>query len=131
MRRVLVVDDDPVIRRLIRINLELEDFDVSEAVDGQACLDMIREVDPHVVVLDVAMPSFDGLAVTGQLRGEPATAGVKIVIVSARAQQIDIRRGLETGADVYLTKPFDPDVLIRAVRDLADSRPDADLTTPT
>ena len=119
--RVLVVDDDPVIRRLIKVNLELEGFDVTEAVDGQGCLDVVAEVAPHVVVLDVAMPRLDGLATTARLREQPATSGIKIVIVSARAQQTDVRRGIDAGADVYLTKPFDPDVLIRAVRELAET----------
>jgi DNA-binding response OmpR family regulator len=127
----MVVDDDPVIRRLIRVNLELEGFEVTEAVDGQACLELVDEVDPHVVVLDVAMPRLDGLATTAQLRAEPATSEVKIVIVSARAQQADVRRGLEAGADVYLTKPFDPDVLVRAVHELAERQSDADQRAAT
>jgi CheY-like chemotaxis protein len=118
-KRVLVVDDDEVIRRLIAINLELEGFEVSEAADGQACLDAITQVAPHVVVLDVAMPDLDGLATTARLKADPTTSSVRIVMVSARAQQADVRRGLAAGVDVYLTKPFDPEVLIRAVRELA------------
>jgi DNA-binding response OmpR family regulator len=121
---VLVVDDDAVIRRLIRVNLELEGFDVIEAVDGQACIEAAVEVQPDVVVLDVAMPRLDGLAATAQLRSAPATSKIKIVIVSARAQQADVRRGIEAGADVYLTKPFDPDILIKTVRSLAEVGPD-------
>jgi CheY-like chemotaxis protein len=118
--RVLVVDDDPVIRRLIKVNLELEGFAVAEAVDGQAALDDIAEQAPDVVVLDVAMPRLDGLATTAALRADPATSDIKIVIVSARAQQADVRRGIEAGADAYLTKPFEPEALIRCVRELAD-----------
>jgi CheY-like chemotaxis protein len=75
-----------------------------------------------VIVLDVAMPRLDGLATANALRGDPATSGIKIVMVSARAQQNDIRRGIAAGVDVYLTKPFDPDALIRAVQDLAEAR---------
>jgi CheY-like chemotaxis protein len=123
---VLVVDDDAVIRRLIRVNLELEGFDVVEAVDGQECLEMVVEVSPAVIVLDVAMPRLDGLAATTQLRSDPVTADVKIVIVSARAQQADVRRGIEAGANVYLTKPFDPDILIKTVRSLSDDGPDGE-----
>jgi CheY-like chemotaxis protein len=117
---VLVVDDDPVIRRLIKVNLELEGFDVAEAVDGQAALDAIAVRTPDVVVLDVAMPRVDGLATTAALRADPATSDIKIVIVSARAQQADVRRGIEVGADSYLTKPFEPEALIRCVRELAE-----------
>jgi DNA-binding response OmpR family regulator len=119
--RVLVVDDDEVIRRLITLNLELEGFEVSEAADGQECLDCVVQIDPAVVVLDVAMPRLDGLATAVELKSTPGTAHVKVVMVSARAQQADVRRGLEAGADVYLTKPFEPEVLIRVVRDLAAS----------
>jgi CheY-like chemotaxis protein len=120
--RVLVVDDDPVIRRLIRVNLELEGFEVSEADDGSSCLDVLESISPRVIVLDIAMPNVDGLSTITSLRGDPATSDVKIVVVSARAQQADVRRGMQAGADVYLTKPFDPEALIRAVRDLASSR---------
>jgi CheY-like chemotaxis protein len=120
--RVLVVDDDPVIRGLIRVNLELEGFDVSEADDGSSCLDVLESISPRVIVLDIAMPNVDGLSTITQLRGDPATSDVKSVVVSARAQQADVRRGMQAGADVYLTKPFDPEVLIRAVRDLAFAR---------
>ena len=119
--RVLVVDDDPVIRRLITVNLELEGFDVAEAVDGQAALDAINQQAPDVVVLDVAMPRLDGLATTAALRADPATSDIKIVIVSARAQQADVRRGMDAGADAYLTKPFEPEALIHCVRELAET----------
>jgi DNA-binding response OmpR family regulator len=121
-RRVLVVDDDPMIRRLITVNLELEGFEVTQAEDGRSCLEMAAAVEPHVVVLDVAMADLDGLATAKALRGDRATSGIKILMVSARAQQNDIRRGLAAGVDVYLTKPFDPDALIRAVHDLAEAR---------
>jgi CheY-like chemotaxis protein len=124
--RVLVADDDDVIRRLITVNLELEGFDVVQASDGHACLDAIRLGHPRVVVLDRSMPQIDGLAVTAALRADPATSGIGVVMVSAKAQQADVRRGLEGGVDVYLTKPFDPEVLIRAVRTLANVRPPGD-----
>jgi DNA-binding response OmpR family regulator len=128
--RVLVVDDDPVIRQLITINLELEGFDVAQAADGQACLDLAAELHPTVVVLDVALPRRDGLSATAALKREPATAQVKVVIVSARAQQGDVRKGLEAGADAYLTKPFEPEALIRTVRELAEAANQAGTTDP-
>ena len=118
---MLVVDDDAIIRQLILVNLQLEGFDVAEAVDGQAALEAIADRTPHVVVLDVAMPRLDGLATTAVLRADPATSDIKIVIVSARAQQADVRRGMEAGADAYLTKPFEPEMLIRCVRELAET----------
>jgi DNA-binding response OmpR family regulator len=115
---VLVVDDDPAIRALITINLELEGFEVSQAGDGQECLHVAEQELPIVVVLDVAMPLLDGLATTTALKQHQP--GVKVVIVSARAQQTDVRKGLEAGADAYLTKPFEPEQLIRTVRELAN-----------
>ena len=124
--RVLVAEDNDVIRQLITVNLELEGYEVVQASDGQACLDAIRLSHPRVVVLDRSMPQIDGLAVTAALRADPATSGIGVVMVSAKAQRADVRRGLEGGVDVYLTKPFDPEVLIRAVRALADVRAPGD-----
>ena len=130
--RVLVADDDDVIRLLITVNLELEGFDVVQASDGQACLDAIRSAHPRVVVLDRSMPQIDGLAVTAALRDDPATSGIGVVMVSAKAQQADVRRGLEGGVDVYLTKPFDPEALIRAVQLADEAAPvtEADVRAP-
>ncbi len=117
--RVLVVDDDDVIRQLITVNLELEGFEVTTAVDGQDCLDKVKDVDPVVITLDVMMPRMDGWEAAGRLRADPETAGVKVVLLSARAQEADLQRGDRLGVDAYLTKPFDPDELIATVRRLA------------
>jgi CheY-like chemotaxis protein len=117
--RILVVDDDEVIRELISVNLELEGFEVHTAVDGRDCLAKVREIRPVVVTLDVMMPQVDGWDVASQLRGDPETAPVRIVLLSARAQEGDIRRGTRIGVDAYLTKPFDPDELVEIVRRLA------------
>jgi CheY-like chemotaxis protein len=121
--RVLVVDDDDVIRQLITVNLELEGFEVATAVDGQDCLDKVKEIDPLVVTLDIMMPRMDGWEAAEKLRGDPATAGVKVVLLSARAQEADLERGSRIGVDAYLTKPFDPDELIGTVRRLAGLPP--------
>ncbi len=121
--RVLVVDDDDVIRQLITVNLELEGFEVFPAVDGQDCLDKVGDVDPVVITLDVMMPRLDGWATAERLRDDPRTAGVKVVLLSARAQEADLQRGGRIGVDAYLTKPFDPDELIATVRRLADLPP--------
>jgi DNA-binding response OmpR family regulator len=117
--RVLVVDDDDTIRMLITVNLELEGFEVFTAVDGVEALERVREVDPHVITLDVMMPRLDGLDVATRLRADPDTAHYKIVMLSARAQLADIRKGAGVGADAYLTKPFDPPELVDTVRRLA------------
>ncbi len=117
--RVLVVDDDDVIRQLISVNLELEGFEVSTAVDGQDLLDKVQAVDPLVVTLDVMMPRLDGWEAAARLRQDPRTAGVKVVLLTARALEADLQRGDRLGVDAYLTKPFDPDELIETVRRLA------------
>ncbi|HEY6314290.1 MAG TPA: response regulator [Streptosporangiaceae bacterium] len=116
---MLVVDDDEVIRRLIAVNLQLEGFDVSTAVDGQDCLDKVADIDPHVITLDVMMPRLDGWETAVQLRRSPETAHIKVVLITARAQEDDKARGNQVGADAYLTKPFDPNEMIRIVRELA------------
>jgi DNA-binding response OmpR family regulator len=121
--RVLVVDDDEVIRQLIAVNLTLEGFDVATAIDGQDCLDKVRAIDPDVITLDVMMPRLDGWETAVQLRKAPGTAHIKVVLITARAQEDDMTRGTNVGADAYLTKPFDPGEMIRVVRELAGAPP--------
>ena len=116
--RVLVIDDSEVIRQLITINLELEGFEVVTAVDGQDALDKIHDVQPDVITIDVKMPRLDGLDTVALLRADPRTAGLKIAMVTASAQEVDLRRGETAGVDAYVTKPFDPESLVRTIRDL-------------
>jgi CheY-like chemotaxis protein len=118
--RVMVVEDDDTIRQLITVNLELEGFDVVSSTDGQDALDRVKHVDPAVVTLDVMMPRLDGWETAARLRGDPDTAHIKLVLLSARAQQADLERGEQIGVDADLTKPFDPDQLIDIVRRLAE-----------
>ncbi|TMR08158.1 response regulator [Nonomuraea turkmeniaca] len=117
--KVLVVDDDEVIRQLIAVNLNLEGFEVATATDGQDCLDRVREVMPDVITLDVMMPYLDGWTTAEKLRTDEDTSHIKVVLITARAQDDDKRRGRGIGVDAYLTKPFDPAELIEVVRDLA------------
>lgn len=116
---MLVVDDEAVIRQLIVINLELDGFEVHQAVDGLDALVKARDLDPDVVTLDVMMPGLDGWDTARRLRADPATARARIVLISARTRPADVERGREAGADAYVTKPFDPDDVIDAVRRLA------------
>jgi CheY-like chemotaxis protein len=116
--RVLVVDDDDVIRQLITVNLELEGFDVVAAIDGQDALEKVKDAQPRVITLDVMMPRLDGWETAARLRSDPETAHIKVILLSARAQEADLQRGERIGVDAYLTKPFDPDELIDLVRRL-------------
>jgi len=114
--RVLVVDDDEVIRRLIAANLSLEGFDVATAEDGQECLEKVSTIAPDVITLDAMMPRLDGWETARRLRKRPATAHIKIVLITARDEAAHLAH---TRADAYLTKPFDPAEMIRVVRELA------------
>ena len=120
---MLVVDDDEVIRQLIAVNLTLEGFDVATAIDGQDCLDKVQAIAPDVITLDVMMPRLDGWETAVQLRRTPQTAHIKVVLITARAQEDDVAHGTNVGAHAYLTKPFDPGEMIRVVRDLAGAAP--------
>jgi DNA-binding response OmpR family regulator len=120
--RILVVDDTEIIRDLICVNLELEGFEVHTAFDGQDALDKVHDIDPDVVTLDVVMPRLDGFQAAERLRADARTAGLPIVMVSAAAQEADLRRGREIGVNAYLTKPFDPDELVQIIRELIDGR---------
>ncbi|MFE0459797.1 response regulator [Kitasatospora sp. NPDC058965] len=115
--RVLVVDDSEVIRQLIRVNLELEGFEVVTAADGAECLEVVHRVRPDVVTLDVMMPRLDGLRTAARLRGQRQTAQLPIAIVSA-CTPADLDRGESVGVDGYLAKPFDPADLVALVRRL-------------
>ncbi len=116
--RVLVVDDSEVIRELISVNLELEGFEVSTAEDGQDALDRVEQIMPDLVTLDVVMPRLDGFETAARLRANEATRHIPLVMVSAAAQEGDLRRGREIGVNAYITKPFQPEELIQVVRDL-------------
>ncbi|MEU0521795.1 response regulator [Streptosporangium sp. NPDC006007] len=117
--KVLVVDDDEVIRQLIAVNLTLEGFQVETASDGQDCLNRVLDVMPDVITLDVMMPRLDGWMTATKLRDNEETRHIKVLLITARAQEDDRRRGMDIGVDAYLTKPFDPAELIQVVRDLA------------
>jgi len=115
---VLVVDDDPVIQKLLQVNFEMEGYRVITASDGLEGLEKARASHPNAVVLDVMMPKMDGLEVARTLKGDSATKAIPIILLSAKAQQADIQAGSSTGADDYLTKPFDPLELLDRVANL-------------
>ncbi|MBE8472612.1 response regulator [Streptomyces justiciae] len=119
--RVLVVDDNKVIRQLIRVNLELEGLEVVTAADGAECLDVVHQVRPDVVTLDVVMPRLDGLRTAARLRSDPRTRDLPLAIVSA-CTQYEVESGLDVGVDAFLAKPFEPAELVRLVRQLMERR---------
>ena len=115
---VLIVDDDPVIQRLLRVNFEMEGYEVIVGVDGIDGLEKARAEHPDIVVLDIMMPRMSGLDVAKALKADPETASIPVVLLSAKAQEADLRAGDESGADDYLTKPFDPFQLLQRVEQL-------------
>ncbi len=123
LRRVLVVDDDEVIRQLIAANLTLEGFDVATAVDGQDCLDKVSAITPDVITLDVMMPRLDGWETAIRLRKRPDTSHIKVVLITACVPDGDQTQHRHACADAYLTKPFDPAEMIRVIRELAGAPP--------
>lgn len=116
---MLVVDDSDTIRSLIVLNLELDGFAVHQARDGQECLDVVADIQPDVITLDVAMPRLDGFTAAATLRDRADTSHIPIVMVTARAQGSDLSRGVELGVAAYVTKPFDPEDLVGVVRSVA------------
>jgi DNA-binding response OmpR family regulator len=115
MRSVLVVDDDADIREVIAYKLELGGFAVRLAADGVAGLAAARAAVPDLVLVDWMMPRLTGVEVCRELRRDPETAGVPIILLTARARDTDVRDGFAAGADDYVVKPFSPRELLRRV----------------
>jgi DNA-binding response OmpR family regulator len=113
MKKIMIVDDHADIRRLIRLTLEFERYDIFEAADGNSALELAASGRPDVVLLDVMMPGeIDGLEVCRRIKADAALAGAKVIMLSARGQARDREAGLQAGADAYLVKPFSPLQLI-------------------
>jgi DNA-binding response OmpR family regulator len=111
--RVLVVDDEPKIREMLRRYLSADGFEVTEAVDGDAALSLVDRIHPDVVILDVRLPSRDGFEVLAELR---RTSSAYVIMLTARAEEVDRLLGLSLGADDYVTKPFSPREVVARVK---------------
>ncbi len=118
---VLVVEDDPVILRLLEVNFELEGFRVVLAHDGVEGVQVAQAERPDVIVSDIMMPRASGIELVQTLKADAATAGIPIVLLSAKAQTADLKIGLDAGADDYVTKPFEPLDLVERVNVLLAS----------
>jgi DNA-binding response OmpR family regulator len=109
--KVLVADDEPHLLRLVKFRLEREGYQVVTAPDGQAALELARSEQPDLCVLDVMMPKRSGFDVLRELRSDESCAGMKVIMLTARAQDRDVDVGFSLGADDYITKPFSPQEL--------------------
>src|SRR5665213_461340 len=113
--KILVVDDEPTIVLLMEFSLARQGYEMLVAVNGEEALDKIRAHAPDLVLLDIMMPRIDGYEVARQVRADPATATLPIIMLSAKAQEEDIRKGVDIGVDEYITKPFAPEHLVHVV----------------
>jgi DNA-binding response OmpR family regulator len=118
--RILIVEDQPDIRKLIRMTLEFGDFEIHEAHDGETGLNMARAIKPTVMLLDVMMPGLlDGYQVCSRIKADPDMKNIRVGMLTARGQVTDVAAGEAAGADAYLVKPFSPLELIERVESIA------------
>lgn len=114
--KILAVDDEKHIVRLVQITLEKEGFDLVTASNGREALEKLASEKPDLVVMDVMMPEMDGLEALAKMKADPATAKIPVIMLTAKAQDSDVFRGWQSGADLYLTKPFNPAELVTFVK---------------
>lgn len=107
-KKILAVDDEKAIVRLVQVNLEREGYEVVTAYDGREALEKVASERPDLIVLDVMMPYMDGFEVLQQLKKSPETRDIPVIMLTAKAQDADVFRGWQSGVDCYLTKPFNP-----------------------
>ena len=117
-RSVLVVDDEPMARTMLRLILVRAGFEVREAEDGKAALLEVDRSLPDLMILDIMMPGIDGFEVCERLRADENTNSLPIIMLSAKTDSESVKRGLNLGANKYLTKPVGPDELTRHVREV-------------
>jgi len=118
--KILVVDDEPEAVELVEFNLKGAGYEVATASDGAEALNKARRIQPNLVILDVMMPEIDGMEVCKLMRRDPATSGIPIIMLTAKASEVDRVLGLELGADDYVVKPFSPRELVLRVKKLLD-----------
>lgn len=119
-QKILVVDDEPEAVELVAFNLKQSGFEVSTASDGAQALNKARRIQPNLVILDVMMPEIDGMEVCKLMRRDPATSSIPIIMLTAKASEVDRVLGLELGANDYVVKPFSPRELVLRVKKLLD-----------
>ena len=115
-KKILVVDDNPNLVKLLEYRLKANEYEVITANDGEEALDKVRQVKPDLMILDVVLPKIDGYKVLSILRADEKYKYIPVVMLTALGQTKDIDKGMELGATSYLTKPFDPEVLLEAIK---------------
>ena len=117
-KRVLIADDEPNIVASLEFLMEQAGFEVKVAANGQEALELVGSFRPDLVLLDVMMPVKNGYEVCQSLKSDPATRAVKVVMLSAKGRDVEVAKGLELGADAYVTKPFSTRELVAQIRDM-------------
>ncbi len=120
-KRVLIVDDEPNIVISVEFLMKREGFAVSVARDGEEALERIRAERPDLVILDVMMPKLNGFEVCETVRADPQLAGIRILMLTAKGRETEMRKGISLGADAYIAKPFSTRDLVDRVKSLLDS----------
>ena len=118
IKRILVVDDEPDILRVVSARLKSSGFEVIVACDGEEWFDKARKESPDLIILDLMLPKIDGYSVCGLLKRDSRYAGIPVILFTARAQDEDMKMGKEAGADAYITKPFEPQLLLGKIKEL-------------
>jgi len=116
-KRILMVDDEPEFLEMVKTRLEAGGYEVITASDGQQGLDKAKKEKPDLIILDLMLPKMDGYKVCGFLKKDTRYSGIPIIILSARAQEEDMKLGEELGADAYIIKPFDAPVLLNKIKE--------------
>ena len=125
MKRIMLADDDATIRLLVNATLRGDEYELFEASDGEETLLRAREIHPDLILLDIGMPKIDGIEVCRVLKGNEATNDIKVIILTARAQEHDRQRAHDAGAEGYFTKPFSPLALLNRISQVLDGTPDS------
>jgi len=123
-KKILAVDDERHIVRLVQINLMKEGYEVVTAGTGREALDKVRSEKPDLVVMDVMMPEMDGFEALEKMKADPTMQNIPVIMLTAKAQDADVFAGWQKGADLYLTKPFNPAELLSFVRRIFASQTD-------
>ncbi|MES9925187.1 MAG: response regulator [Candidatus Thiodiazotropha endolucinida] len=121
-KTILIVDDEPNIVLSVEYLMKREGYQVMTASDGQVAMEMIADIRPDLLILDVMMPRKNGFEVCREIRADPALSGLPILMLSAKGREAEIKKGISLGADAYITKPFSTHDLVDKVNQLLQSR---------
>lgn len=120
MAKILIADDDPVIIKLLQVNLEMEGYEVIMAEDGAQAVQLAAENRPDLILLDIMMPRMDGLTARQKILETPELKDTPVIFLSAKAQQADIQKGVDASVTEYVTKPFDPLELLEIIQQVLE-----------